>query len=318
MVHVVVPLCIFGIAAGKLKLRGAGKKLICSDFWLLTMPHSEMRWAATAASFALHRQLYKEDIMRNFLNVLWNKQVNLTFSLRKMTLVLLLAASACTLGDSSPWIWKIEGRKLTVTQLEEAYNGYFFLMAQQFQSTPEQLKQYLKDPSRAGEPRLVNMLRQLQVELQKENFAERYKQLVLLNYEAKKNKMTKSKQMRARLEFLQQYFVANIYMSTALNADDIKISDEQAVTEWEAIRKREPRAKHIPIDQGIEIAKNQLKLKTFQLKQQSFMKNISESYKIETNPDFDLKGYLNADSKVETKKQEAPGSDKDSGKKKTK
>ena len=53
----------------------------------------------------------------------------------RITAALLIAVfitGACK-GDKSPWIWKIEGKTVTLNQLEEAYSGFGVLMKDQLQ-----------------------------------------------------------------------------------------------------------------------------------------------------------------------------------------
>ncbi len=211
-------------------------------------------------------------------------------------------------SDNSEWLYKIDGKKLTVNKLESAYEGYFFLMSMQLQATPEQLKELLKNPEKAPSAQVRAIVDQLQVELRKESFAERYKQLLLLNYEARKTGFLSDPKLEQRLAFLKQYFVANMFTAEKLKLKNIDVSEQDAVNQCEAMRKRNRQLRAAPIDQCIEFAKSRLKMELAQKKHGEFIKSITESYKISSNPDYGIKDYLKESSGAQTeeKKEEKP------------
>ncbi|MDH4262693.1 MAG: SurA N-terminal domain-containing protein [Spirochaetia bacterium] len=220
----------------------------------------------------------------------------------KRTLVFIILAGFllnCK-GGSSPWVWKIDGKKYTVSDFDDAYENYINLMAQQLQLSPEQLKSMIKNPEKSGIPEEnMEMLRKLS----KDNFPDQYKQLVLLNVEAKKKGFTKKKEIQSRINFIQQFYTASLFMAekAEVKADDV--SDDEALKAWEMIRNSNPQMRTIPLDKGLAATKQRLAMKKAFDRQQESIKDIMEAYPIETNPDFKLKDYIKK-SEEQTSKPE--------------
>lgn len=209
--------------------------------------------------------------------------------IQTMSLMLVLLLSfACKNRDNSEWVYKVDGKKVTVNQMKNALDGYLALMAQQFQATPEQLKEYLKDPQKAGRPEMVQMLEGLRNELALPNFAERYKQLTLLNLEAKKSGFLKREDVKAKIDFMKKYFIANMYLMDHLKASEVTIPDDQAVAFCEQMRQQDARFRNLPITQCLDFAKQRLTLKALAEKQNKFIQDIIAAYRIETNSKVDL------------------------------
>lgn len=206
-------------------------------------------------------------------------------------------------SDNSPWIWKIAGQKYTVNNFEDAYDNFITLTAQQMQMKPEELKEYIKHPEKSGLPaENMQMLRGFS----KDAFPEQYKRMILVNTEAEKVGFTKKKEIQSRLKFIQQFYIANLYMAEKVKTDETEVSDEEAYKAWKAFSASNPQAMGVPLDQGMKIAKQRLAMKKAYEKQQEMYNDIVESYTIETNPDFKIKEYL---KKEEDKKDKADSSD---------
>jgi hypothetical protein len=222
--------------------------------------------------------------------------------------VLLLAALTVTCGgDKSPWLWKIEGKSVSLRQLEDAYSGFGVLVKEQLQQRmgryipDEEFKQLLEDPDRSGNPQLAEMFKSFGKDL----FAEQYKDMLILNMEAQKDGFAKRPDVKAKLDFLQKYFLANMYLFDLLKLQDIKISDSEAYAAWEKAKREDARLRTVPVDQGLEMVKGRMVMAAAMEKQRSLMKMATEKYRIETNKDFDIAEYVKNQREAARKKREA-------------
>lgn len=215
---------------------------------------------------------------------------------KNLTLVTILFVTmlACN-RDSSQWIWKIDGDRVTVNELENAYDGFMNVIKVQMGGaiSDEKLKEFIENPDAVGDPRMAQQFRSLQ----KQNFAETYKNLILMYKAAKKDGFTRREDIKQSLEILQMQFIAQLYIMDQIKEEDLKISDEQAVEYLTQIRKRYPRYRQIPMTQGIEMAKQQLSGEARMRQQQKLVSEIKDAYKIETNDKFNLSEYLTGSKK---------------------
>lgn len=228
--------------------------------------------------------------------------------IRNLAVILIAAGIAVTCGgDKTPWIWKIEGKSVTLKQLDEAYSGFGVLMKEQIQQqsrrimSDEEFKQMLEDPEKVGNPQFAAMLK----ELGKDRFSEQYKDMLILNMEAQKDGFAKRADVKAKLDFLTKYFLANMYLFDQLKLQDVKISDAEAYAAWEKAKKEDARLKTVPVDQGLEMIKGQMVMRAAVEKQQTVMKNAKEKYRIETNKDFDIAEHVKSIREEARKKREA-------------
>lgn len=222
--------------------------------------------------------------------------------------LLIAALVAVTCGsDKSPWIWKIEGKTVTLKQLDEAYSGFGVLMKEQLQQRmgrfiPEdEFKQLLEDPDRSGNPQLSEMFKSFGKDL----FADQYQDMLVLNMEAQKDGFAKRPEIKAKLEFLQKYFLANMYLFDLLKLQDIKISDAEAFAAWEKAKKEDKRLATIPIDQGLEMVKGRMVMAGAMEKQRTLMKEAKQKYRIDTNKEFDIAKHVKEGREEARKKREA-------------
>ncbi|MCS6984412.1 MAG: hypothetical protein NZM25_04675 [Leptospiraceae bacterium] len=228
-----------------------------------------------------------------------------------LLLVLCLLALMCQ-SDTSPWIWKIEGKPTTLKQFEAAYEGYLTLMREQFQmmtgrSVPhEEFIDYIANPEKLGNPQLQQLFRGLQ----KKNFADQYKIMLILNQEAARSGFLKREDIRARIDYMQKYFVANMFLMEKVKPADIQIDENEAVQRWEKVRAQDPRYRTIPYEQGLELAKQDLQGQKLKLKQEEIISQIREQYKVEPNENFSLAEYLKGEKKEEPGQEKKPTEEK--------
>lgn len=236
------------------------------------------------------------------------KKITISIPVGRPVVAILLAGFilfACG-GDKTPWLWKIEGKSVSLKQLDEAYSGFGVLMKEQLQQRmgrfvpEEEFKQLLDDPDRSGNPQLAEMFKSFGRDL----FAEQYKDMLILNMEAQKDGYSKRADVKAKLDFLQKYFLANMYLFDLLKLQDIKISDAEAYAAWEKAKKEDARLRTIPVDQGLEMIKGRMVMAGAMEKQRTLMKNATQKYRIETNKDFDIADYVKNQREAARKKRE--------------
>lgn len=224
-----------------------------------------------------------------------------------IALALMLPFTSCNGGDNSEWVYNIEGKKITINQIEQAYDGQLFMLQQQLNATGQNIsiddiKNWIEKPETAPDPRMAAVLAQYS----KKNFVQQYLNTFLLNLAAEKEGFNKKDSVQQNLEFLKKYFVASMYMMHKAKPGEITITDAEALAEWEKIRQTNPRAQAIPIEQGLEYAKSQMRSQKMMQKQAQVGEDIKNEYKIKKNTDFDLDAYLG--EKAEDSEEKGEGS----------
>ena len=235
----------------------------------------------------------------------YNKLNNIFLYMLQTAFILCIIFSFnCKKND--PWIWDIEGEKFTKKQIEDAYEGYLFWWALQFNTTPDKLKEQLADIDSVEDPRQKELLHQLKKEtflLGEEGSASPLiKKLLVINIEAKKSDFLKREEIQKKLNFMNQFFIYNLYMMDNVKPDSIQISDSEALAKFEELRKSNPQYLSIPIVKGQEMTKQQLFMQTVMSKQEKLVNNLLESYAIKSNSEFKIEKLLE-NTKKETNKK---------------
>ncbi len=213
---------------------------------------------------------------------------------------------SCNLFDTSPWIWEIEGNKVTKKQVENSYEGYLFWWALQFNTTPEQLKEKIKTVDDLEEGKEKEVLSQLKKErflMGKGREAPILKKLILVNMQAEKSGFLEREDVRKKIDFMNQFFTYNLYMMDRVKPDEIEVTNAEAISHFEELRKNNPQYRSFPIVKGREAAKQQLFMQKVLGKQEKIFTNILEAYKIRQNPEIELAKILDS-KEEETKKSE--------------
>ena len=235
-----------------------------------------------------------------------NEDVMMFSKVLPILLVITILLPGCR-RDKSEWALEIEGKKYSVNEVKAAYRAFFFLMAQQLQATPEQLKEILANPEKAPRPEIAEMI---QRELSEEAFLEKYKHLLLLNLEAEKSGYMQKDDLKSKLEFLRSYFVANMYMVEKVKEIKSDIKNEDVESEYIKIKRTNPKAiQNVPITEVMKMIRQQMQMKQMQLGQGKMIEKIVSKYKVETNEKLDPKEYLTLASETEPKKEKKGDSD---------
>ena len=88
-------------------------------------------------------------------------------------IVVAVMGLSCNWFDDSPWVWDIEGERVTLQDIEDAYEGYLFWWSVQFNTTPGELKERIKNIDQVEDPRELEVLSQLKKEYFVEGSARR-------------------------------------------------------------------------------------------------------------------------------------------------
>jgi len=205
-------------------------------------------------------------------------------------------------SDKSAWIWKAGGKKYTINDLEAAYGAYLTQVSEQLRVSVEELKKLIKDPELAARKTKNPQYREIFRKLQKKEFITQYKQMILVNLEANTSKYVRSKEFKKQLNFNKINFISTMYIKHITKVKDP--TRAECVTFFEKLRNKDKRFMTVPIDpDGINIAKQQLKMRKLQEKQQSEMQRIALEQKIVSNKKFNMDEYLEKENKTEEKKK---------------
>lgn len=219
--------------------------------------------------------------------------------------IALILAFSCNGKDHSEWVWDIDGDKYTQNDLNAAYEGYLFMMKEQLQQatrsamTDKEFLKYVKDPESIENPQLRAMFAQLD----KKVFLDQYQTILLMKKEAEKSGYLERKDVKNKLEFMHNYFLSNLYLMDKIKPQDISVSDDEALSLWDKIRKSDRRYAAVPILEGQRIAKQRILMQKMMEKNSQVNKNIRDKYKIETNE-------AALETMVNSKKDEGKASDK--------
>lgn len=226
--------------------------------------------------------------------------------IKSITCFLLLSSTTllwqCS-SDSSNWVFKIDGKKYTENDLNSAYNGLISLVEMQLGGTvtKEQLLEYIEAPEKASDPMMQQQLRGLQ----KENFLETYKQLILMQTEAEKSGFTDKKEVKSIMAMQNLQMLGNLYTFEKVDPASISISEADATSYLEELRKQRPEVKRIPITQALELAKQQIMQQEIQKRRLMLRTEITESNQIIKNDEFSWSAKKTDPAETKTDKQEA-------------
>lgn len=188
------------------------------------------------------------------------------------------------------WLWKIDGKKTTLHQFNQAYEHFLYMVAQRTNISVKELKEYILDPESAP-----GSLQPYLPGLTKKSYAGQYKRMILVNLQAQSEKYSEQKEISNLLKFLTKYYTVDSYVHEKIKPETFSISDEEALEQFIEIRKHDPAYKNIPIDQGIEIVKKQLLSQEFSLAQKKLLDQITASMSFEFNPAYPIETYLTQD-----------------------
>lgn len=181
--------------------------------------------------------------------------------------------------DNLGWLMKIEDEKIKIDDFNSAYDSFIVMQSQSFQLSPEELKDFIKDPESAPDKSLQQVLHGLT----KKSFVDNYKTFLLANLEAKDTGFLKRKDIKRRLKFINQFFIASLYLEEQVPDEDFEVTHQETMEAWEEIRKENPQYARVPLEQGLKLTKRSLvQQKKQQLISEQF-KGLIQKYKIEDN-----------------------------------
>ena len=204
-------------------------------------------------------------------------------SLNSLIALVLFAMASCS-SDNSPWVFKIDGKKYTEAQLNSAHEAMLDFAQLQLGGmiSREQIKEYIAAPEKVPDARMQQLFRGLQ----KNNFLETYKQLVLMESEAQKKGFSEQDDIKAILKMQHLQMLGQLYTFEKVNPNSIKISEAEATAYLEELRKQRPEVKSVPINRALELAKQQIMQQEIQKRQIKLRNEITESNQIIKNDDY--------------------------------
>ena len=224
------------------------------------------------------------------------KSKRVDFLVNLLTLIFSINLITCGLFDQSPWVWEIEGEKITLQDVEDAYEGYLFWWSVQFNTTPDELKKRIENIDEVAEQRELEILSQLKKEYFVRGDPERrqapmFKKLLMMNLQANKTGFTDRDDISKKLDFMNKFFIYNLYMMESVKPNELEVSDAEATAHFDQLRRENPRYASIPLLKGQEMAKRQMLMQRLAVKQDKVFNQILEEYKIKQNPDVDVSEF---------------------------
>jgi hypothetical protein len=204
-------------------------------------------------------------------------------TLNSLIALVLFTMASCS-SDNSPWVFKIDGKKYTEAQLNSAHEAMLNFAQLQLGGmiSREQIKEYIAAPEKVPDARMQQLFRGLQ----KNNFLETYKQLVLMESEAQKKGFSEQDDIKAILKMQHLQMLGQLYTFEKVNPNSIKISEAEATAYLEELRKQRPEVKSVPINRALELAKQQIMQQEIQKRQIKLRNEITESNQIIKNDDY--------------------------------
>ncbi len=224
-------------------------------------------------------------------------------------LIFLMVVLGCNYFENSPWIWEIDDKKITLQDIEDAYEGYLFWWSVQFNTTPAQLKERIKNLDEVKDPRELEMLSQLKKEYFVKGSADgrqapMFKKLLMVNMQARRSKFMDREDIQKKLDFMNKFFIYNLYMMDQVKPDEIEVSDSEAITHFDILRKENPKYRTISLLTGQKLAKRQLLMQKLIGRQDKILNNIMEEYRIKQNKKIDISKILIQEKEKISKEQE--------------
>ncbi|MCZ8343015.1 MAG: lipoprotein LipL31 [Leptospira sp.] len=190
-------------------------------------------------------------------------------------------------SDSSPVIETLEGHKITVKEFETAYDTALDSISRLQNIEKKTLLEFVeKDISE-----VPAQFQDLNFQLQKKNFYQTYRQMIMTKIVAEKSGYTSRSDVAEVLRQVEMQTIAQMYVSEQVEKK-VQISDEQAKAECERMRGANRDIAALTIDKCLAYAKANIKqIQTRELLPQ-VVERIKEEVTIKRNDKFDLDAYL--------------------------
>lgn len=219
----------------------------------------------------------------------------------KKILPLFVFLASCALvqcSDSSPVIETLDNHKITVKDFEAAYDTALDSISRLQNIEKKTLLEFIEKDISEVPPNFQD----LNYQLQKKNFYQTYRQMIMTRLVAEKNGFISRPDVAEVIKQVEMQTIAQMYVSEQVEKK-IQITEEQALAECERMRKLD-RNFNLTIDKCKTFAKAQLKQMQTREYLPLVVERIKEEVSIKRNEKFDLDAYLAPKKKVE--EQPAP------------
>ncbi|MES0490807.1 MAG: hypothetical protein ABUK01_12500 [Leptospirales bacterium] len=197
--------------------------------------------------------------------------------------VILLILVTLSVAAASKWIWRIDKKEVSVVRFEQDYNSFISMVAWQADMEPEQLKELiLRAKSDQGEKGNALLNR-----VGRKAFASNYEDILLLHQDAVKTGYTEKEDVKAYLEFIEDYYAAQVYLMHIKSKFHPEFTEDELLEKWSKTVEENPEYEQITIDEGLKMMRSQMtKQKRVEFSKQ-FMKDLKKKYKFERSSDYE-------------------------------
>ncbi|MCT8332419.1 lipoprotein LipL31 [Leptospira sp. 85282-16] len=197
-------------------------------------------------------------------------------------------------SDSSPVIETLDNHKITVKDFEAAYDTALDSISRLQNIEKKTLLEFIeKDINEVPQN-----FQDLNYQLQKKNFYQTYRQMIMTRLVAEKNGYISRPDVAEVIKQVEMQTIAQMYVSEQVEKK-IQITDEQAKAECERLRGLDRNIANLTIDKCLTFAKAQLKQLQTREQLPLVVERIKEEVTIKRNDKFDLDAYLAPKKKVE-------------------
>ncbi|TGN18677.1 lipoprotein LipL31 [Leptospira idonii] len=207
---------------------------------------------------------------------------------KNLLLVSLLGISSFLLNcNDSPVIETFDRHQITVKDFEAAYDTALDSISRLQNIEKKTLLEFIeKDVTEVPQ-----QFQDLNYQLQKKNFYQTYRQMLMTKLVAEKNGYYSRPDVQEVLKQVEMQTIAQMYVSEQVEKK-IQISDQQAKSECERMRGLDKNIATLTIDKCLSFAKAQIKQLQTREQLPLIIEGIKEEVVIKKNPKFDLDAYL--------------------------
>jgi hypothetical protein len=190
-------------------------------------------------------------------------------------------------SDTSPVIETLEGHKITVKEFETAYDTALDSISRLQNIEKKTLLEFVEKNINEVPPQFQD----LNFQLQKKNFYQTYRQMIMTKIVADKNGYTSRADVAEVLRQVEMQTIAQMYVSEQVEKK-VQITDEQAKAECEKMRNQNKDIASLTIDKCLAYAKANIKQVQTRELLPLVVERIKEEVTIKRNDKFDLDAYL--------------------------
>lgn len=207
-------------------------------------------------------------------------------------LSLFFVFSLVNCNDSSQVIETLDGNKVTVNDFKVAYETALESISRLQNIEKKTLHEFIeKEPNE-----VPSQFEELYYQLQKKNFYNTYRQMLMTKIVAQKKGFTTRPDIQETLKQVEMQTISQLYVAEEVEKR-LKITDDQVKEECERLRKMDKNIATLTIDRCLSFARAQLKQNLSRDILPGIVQGIKEEVTVRRNENFDLDAYLAAKKK---------------------